>query len=65
MLAYDKDAGNNGEIQYSMKMGRKVKFRIDNSSGIIYAQKGLEPGNEYELHVSYFHLLTNQFKQPV
>lgn len=50
-MAFDKDFGLNGEIQYSLKTARKNKFRINNTTGVIYAVKGLEPDVEYELHV--------------
>ncbi|XP_017769468.1 PREDICTED: fat-like cadherin-related tumor suppressor homolog isoform X4 [Nicrophorus vespilloides] len=52
VLAYDRDAGPNGEIQYSIKSGKgKTKFKIHNSTGMVFAQKGFEPGQEYELNV--------------
>ncbi|GLV44546.1 kugelei [Carabus blaptoides fortunei] len=51
VLAYDKDAGSNAEITYSIKTGRKAKFKIHNTTGVIYAQKGFEPGQQYELYI--------------
>jgi protocadherin Fat 1/2/3 len=52
VLAFDRDAGPNSEIHYSIKSGKgRSKFRIDNSTGMVYAQKGFEPGQEYELNV--------------
>ncbi|XP_063909335.1 fat-like cadherin-related tumor suppressor homolog isoform X4 [Zophobas morio] len=52
VLAYDRDAGANSEIRYSIKSGKgKSKFKIDNSTGMVYAQKGFEPGQEYELNI--------------
>ncbi|KAF5307382.1 hypothetical protein FQR65_LT07099 [Abscondita terminalis] len=52
VLAYDKDAGANGEIHYSIKSGKgKTKFKIDSATGMVYAQKGFEPGQEYELNI--------------
>lgn len=51
-MAYDKDVGVNGEIRYSIKSGKgKAKFKIHNSTGMVYAQKGFEAGQEYELNV--------------
>lgn len=53
MLAYDRDEGLNALLHYSIKSGKgKSKFRIDNSTGMVYAQKGFEPGQVYELNVS-------------
>jgi protocadherin Fat 1/2/3 len=52
VLAFDRDAGPNSEIHYSIKSGKgRSKFRIDNSTGMVYAQKGFEPGQEYELNI--------------
>lgn len=52
VLAFDKDAGLNGEIRYSIKSGKgKAKFKINSLTGVVYAQKGFEPGQEYELNV--------------
>uniref|UniRef100_A0A1Y1MVJ3 Fat-like cadherin-related tumor suppressor homolog n=1 Tax=Photinus pyralis TaxID=7054 RepID=A0A1Y1MVJ3_PHOPY len=52
VLAYDKDSGANGEIRYSIKSGKgRTKFKIDSITGVVYAQKGFEPGQEYELNV--------------
>lgn len=49
-MAKDKDSGENGKIEYSLKVGKKIKFTIDNSTGMIYANKDLEP-SEYDLHI--------------
>ncbi|XP_065170403.1 fat-like cadherin-related tumor suppressor homolog isoform X3 [Atheta coriaria] len=52
VLAFDKDIGRNAEIQYSIKSGRgKTKFKIHNSTGMVYAHPGFHQGEEYELHV--------------
>lgn len=52
VLAFDKDTDKNGEIQYSIRSGKgKTKFRIHNTTGMVYAHKGFEPGQEYELSV--------------
>lgn len=51
-MAFDADIGNNGELQYSIRSGKgKTKFRIHNATGMVYAHKGFEPGQEYELNV--------------
>ncbi|KAJ8918141.1 hypothetical protein NQ315_011598 [Exocentrus adspersus] len=52
VLAFDRDEGQNAQLRYHIKSGKgRSKFRIDNSTGIIYAQKGFEPGQEYELNI--------------
>ncbi|XP_045469521.1 fat-like cadherin-related tumor suppressor homolog isoform X5 [Harmonia axyridis] len=52
VLAYDRDEGLNALLHYSIKSGKgKSKFRIDNSTGMVYAQKGFEPGQVYELNI--------------
>ncbi|XP_076257504.1 FAT atypical cadherin kugelei isoform X3 [Rhynchophorus ferrugineus] len=52
VLAFDRDIGQNAELQYFIKSGKgKSKFKIDKSSGVVYAQKGFEPGQEYELNI--------------
>lgn len=52
VLAFDKDTDKNGEIQYSIRSVKgKTKFRIHNTTGMVYAHKGFEPGKEYELSV--------------
>lgn len=53
VLAFDRDIGRNAEIRYQIKSGKgRYKFKIDNATGMVYAQKGFEPGQEYELNVS-------------
>lgn len=53
--AFDKDSGRNGQVQYSIKSGKgRTKFKIHNTTGMIYAQKGFEPGQEYELNIRAF-----------
>ncbi|XP_076646631.1 FAT atypical cadherin kugelei isoform X8 [Halictus rubicundus] len=50
VLADDKDIGDNGKIQYSIKGGRsKGKFRIHPTTGMVYSQRGFEAGQEYEM----------------
>lgn len=57
VLAFDKDEGKNAEIQYSIRAGKgKTKFRIHNTTGMVYAHKGFEPGQEYELYVCKTHI---------
>ncbi|XP_034945358.1 fat-like cadherin-related tumor suppressor homolog isoform X2 [Chelonus insularis] len=52
VLAYDKDEGENGRIQYSIKGGRgKGKFRIHPTTGMVYSQKGFEVSQEYEMMI--------------
>nr|XP_015840549.1 PREDICTED: fat-like cadherin-related tumor suppressor homolog isoform X8 [Tribolium castaneum] len=52
VLAFDRDSGPNSELHYSIKSGKgKSKFKIDNTTGMVYAQKGFEPGQEYELNI--------------
>lgn len=53
MLAFDRDIGDNAKLRYHIKSGKgRAKFKIDNSTGMVYAQKGFEPGQLYELNVS-------------
>lgn len=53
MLAFDKDINKNGEVHYSIRSGKgKTKFHIHNTTGMIYAHRGFEPGQDYELYVS-------------
>lgn len=55
VLANDKDIGDNGKIQYSIKGGRgKGKFKIHPTTGMVYSQRGFEAGQEYEMMVSDF-----------
>ncbi|XP_023289907.1 fat-like cadherin-related tumor suppressor homolog isoform X2 [Orussus abietinus] len=52
VLAYDKDIGVNGKIQYSIKGGRgKGKFKIHPDTGMVTAQRGFEAGQEYEMMI--------------
>ncbi|XP_050293822.1 fat-like cadherin-related tumor suppressor homolog isoform X3 [Anthonomus grandis grandis] len=52
VLAFDKDIGANAELYYQIKSGKgRSKFKIDNTTGMVYAQKGFEPGQEYELNI--------------
>ncbi|XP_044259253.1 fat-like cadherin-related tumor suppressor homolog isoform X2 [Tribolium madens] len=52
VLAFDRDSGPNSELHYSIKSGKgKSKFKIDNTTGMVYAQKGFEPNQEYELNI--------------
>ncbi|KAJ8953022.1 hypothetical protein NQ318_015384 [Aromia moschata] len=40
VLAFDRDAGQNAKLRYHIKSGKgRSKFRIDNSTGIVYAQR--------------------------
>lgn len=42
-MAFDKDAGENGRVSYSIKSGKgKAKFRIHPDNGIVYAAKNLD-----------------------
>lgn len=52
VLAHDKDVGENGRVQYSIKNGRgKGKFKIHPTTGMVYSSRGFEPGQEYEMLV--------------
>ncbi|KAL1490534.1 hypothetical protein ABEB36_013210 [Hypothenemus hampei] len=52
VLAFDRDIGQNAQINYQIKSGKgRLKFKIDHTTGMIYAQKGFEPGQEYELNI--------------
>ncbi|XP_043267899.1 fat-like cadherin-related tumor suppressor homolog isoform X3 [Venturia canescens] len=52
VLASDKDVGENGKIQYSIKGGRgKGKFKIHPTTGMVYSQRGFEAGQEYEMMI--------------
>lgn len=60
MLAFDKDIGSNGKVHYSIKSGKgKAKFRVNSHNGVVYAQKGFEAGQEYELNVRIQFLTLN------
>ncbi|KAK9754794.1 Cadherin domain [Popillia japonica] len=50
-LAYDKDIGDNGRVSYSIRSGKgRNKFKIDNTTGMVYASKGFEVG-QYEINI--------------
>lgn len=52
MFAFDRDSNSNGEVQYAIRSGKgRTKFRVHNVTGMVYAHKGFEPGQEYELNV--------------
>ncbi|XP_044007072.1 fat-like cadherin-related tumor suppressor homolog isoform X2 [Aphidius gifuensis] len=52
VLANDKDVGENGKIEYSIKGGRgKGKFRIHPTTGMVYSMKGFDVGQEYEMMI--------------
>ncbi|KAG5872822.1 hypothetical protein JTB14_018053 [Gonioctena quinquepunctata] len=52
VLAFDKDMGQNAQLKYNIKSGKsRSKFRIDNETGVIHAQKDLEPGQYYDFIV--------------
>ncbi|XP_046394541.1 fat-like cadherin-related tumor suppressor homolog isoform X2 [Ischnura elegans] len=52
VLAFDQDVGQNGEITYSIKSGRgKGKFKIHPKTGVVYAQRGFQPSQEFDLLV--------------
>lgn len=62
VLAFDRDIGQNAQLNYHIKSGKgRTKFKIDNSTGIVYAQKALTAGEEYELNVSIY-LIYNLIK---
>ncbi|CAG9865049.1 unnamed protein product [Phyllotreta striolata] len=52
VLAFDRDIGQNAQLNYHIKSGKgRTKFKIDNGTGIVYAQKPLAVGEEYELNI--------------
>nr|CAD7395413.1 unnamed protein product [Timema poppensis] len=52
VLAYDEDIGPNGDLQYSIKSGRGMgKFKIHPKTGVVYSQRGFQPGQEYDLRI--------------
>ncbi|XP_059483774.1 fat-like cadherin-related tumor suppressor homolog isoform X2 [Neocloeon triangulifer] len=52
VLAFDADSGRNGEIEYSIKSGRgKGKFRIHPQTGEIFAHRGMQVGQDYDILV--------------
>jgi hypothetical protein len=54
--AFDRDAGENGRVEYSLMetANTKGRFRIHPHSGIVYAQKSLSAGQEFSFSVSIF-----------
>ncbi|KAG1673729.1 Fat-like cadherin-related tumor suppressor [Nymphon striatum] len=52
VVAKDKDAGLNAEIDYSILLGKQNgRFKIDSSTGIIYSKYAFTAGDEYELSI--------------
>jgi len=58
VVAWDRDAGPNAELEYSIaggngrgKRGVESRFRIDSTTGMIYAQRQLEADAQYDLQV--------------
>ncbi|KAJ8667841.1 hypothetical protein QAD02_009504, partial [Eretmocerus hayati] len=50
VLAHDADVGKNGKIQYSIKSGKgKGKFKIHPDTGMVYALRGFEAGQEFDM----------------
>ena len=54
MVAFDKDSGDNGQVEYSIMEAAKSagRFRIHPSTGVVYAQKSLVAGQEFAFSVS-------------
>ena len=56
VVAYDLDAGPNGDIDFSIKGSRgNSRFRIHPKTGMIYATKSLDKNTEHSLIVSPAH----------
>lgn len=57
--ALDRDAGENGRVEYSLMetASTKGRFRIHPHSGIVYAQKSLAAGQEFSFSVSLGYFL--------
>lgn len=57
--ALDRDAGENGRVEYSLMetASTKGRFRIHPHSGIVYAQKSLAAGQEFSFSVSFGYFL--------
>jgi hypothetical protein len=57
--ALDRDAGENGRVEYSLMetASTKGRFRIHPHSGIVYAQKSLAAGQEFSFSVSFGNFL--------
>nr|CAD7568523.1 unnamed protein product [Timema californicum] len=52
VLAYDEDIGPNGDLQYSILSGRGMgKFKIHQKTGLVYAQRSFQAGQEYDLRI--------------
>ena len=53
-MAFDKDAGENGQLEYSITENTKSqgRFRIHPSEGTVYSQKSLNAGQEFAFNVS-------------
>nr|CAD7424977.1 unnamed protein product [Timema monikensis] len=52
VLANDDDIGPNGDLQYSILSGRGMgKFKIHQKTGLVYAQRSFQAGQEYDLRI--------------
>nr|CAD7397014.1 unnamed protein product [Timema cristinae] len=52
VLANDEDIGPNGDLQYSILSGRGMgKFKIHQKTGLVYAQRSFQAGQEYDLRI--------------
>lgn len=55
MVAFDRDAGENGRVQYSIMEAAKSttsRFRIHPRTGVVYTQHSLDAGDEFAFSVS-------------
>ena len=54
VVAYDRDVGPNGDIDYSIKDNKGNRFRVHPKTGMIYSQKKFERGENYDIVVSIY-----------
>ena len=52
VVAYDRDVGPNGDVDYSIKDNKGNRFKIHPKTGTIYSQKRFERGENYDIVVS-------------
>ena len=53
VVAFDKDAGPNGQITYSLK-GARGRFEINSTTGVITPRRPIRAGETFDLTVSEF-----------
>lgn len=54
VVAFDRDAGDNGRVEYSLMetTSTRGRFRIHPTNGVVYAQQSLSAGQEFSFAVS-------------